>query len=270
MFNRGIEVKTPDQIDDMRRAGVVVGETLALLRSSAAPGMTTKDLDRIAKDHILGSGATSNFLGYYGFTGVICSSVNEEIVHGIPGDRVLLEGDIVSLDCGAIINGWHGDAAITIPIGEVAEDIVELMRVCEESLWQGIAAAAVGGHIGDIGHAIETYIDSQGAYGNVDGYTGHGIGSEMHMDPSVPNVGKRGKGPRIRRGMALAIEPMITLHPGDTRTLDDDWTVVSADGSWASHFEHTLAFTDTGLWVLTALDGGKARLEELGLPFGGH
>lgn len=270
MFNRGIEIKTPEQIDTMRRAGVVVADTLELVRNTVAPGITTGELDSIAEKFILDAGATSNFKGYYGFTGVICTSVNDQVVHGIPGSRVLDEGDILSIDCGAIIDGWHGDAAITVPVGPASAEVNKLLRVCEESLWRGIAAASVGGHIGDIGDAVDTYIAGEGGFGNVDGFTGHGIGSEMHMDPSVPNKGKRGKGARIRRGMALAIEPMVTQRPGDTQTLDDDWTVVTSDGSWSAHFEHSVAFTETGLWVLTAHDGGEARLAELDIPYGGR
>lgn len=270
MFDRGIEIKSPAQIDVMRQAGLVVGETLELLASTAKAGMTTGELNEIASNHIRSSGATSNFLGYYGFTGVICTSVNEQVVHGIPADRVLLDGDIISIDCGAIIDGWHGDAATTVAIGEVPANIRELMRVTEESLWRGIAAAHLGGKVGDISHAIETFIDGQGSYGIVEGYTGHGIGTQMHMAPNVPNQGRAGRGPKLVQGMALAVEPMVSLGSADTYTLADDWTVVTADGSWAAHFEHTFTLTDTGTWVLTALDGGKARLAELGVAFGGR
>jgi methionyl aminopeptidase len=269
MFDRGIEIKTPDQIAVMRAAGLVVGETLELLRSSVAAGMSTGDLDAMAHDHIRSRGATSNFLGYHGFTGVICTSVNDEVVHGIPGARVLRDGDIISIDCGAIVDGWHGDAAITVAIGDVPDEVTELMRVTEDAMWRGIAAARLGGRVSDISHAIETSVVAAGDYGIVEGYTGHGIGSEMHQAPDVLNYGKPRRGPKLVKGLALAVEPMVTLGTSDTRTLDDDWTVVTADGSWAAHFENTFTLTDTGAWVLTALDGGRARLTELGVPYGG-
>ncbi len=270
MFDRGIEIKTPAQIESMRSAGLVVASTLDLLRTSAVAGMSTAELDVIAHDHIRSQGATSNFLGYHGFTGVICTSVNDEVVHGIPGTRTLNDGDIISIDCGAIIDGWHGDAAITVAIGDVPDEITELMRVTEESLWAGIAAARLGGRVSDISHAVENSIRAEGDYGIVEGFTGHGIGSAMHQPPNVPNVGRPGRGAKVVRGLALAVEPMVTMHSPYTRTLDDDWTVVTEDGSWAAHFEHTFTLTDDGTWVLTAIDGGKARLDALGVPYGGH
>ncbi|MDQ3157214.1 MAG: type I methionyl aminopeptidase [Actinomycetota bacterium] len=270
MFDRGIELKTPEQIDIMRKAGLVVGKTLELLRATAAAGMTTGELDAIAHDNIRSLGATSNFLGYHGFTGVICTSVNDEVVHGIPGGRVLNDGDIISIDCGAIVDGWHGDAATTVAIGEVPDNVAELLRVTEESMWRGIAAAALGGRVSDISHAIETYVDSQGDYGIVEGYTGHGIGTAMHQPPNVPNYGRPGRGPKLVKGLALAVEPMVSLGTSDTRTLADDWTVVTGDGTWAAHFEHSFTLTDEGTWILTALDGGEAKLKELGVPFGGR
>jgi len=270
MFDRGIEIKSPAQIASMREAGLVVGRTLEMLRGAAVAGVTTGELDALAHEHILSLGATSNFLGYHGFTGVICASVNDEVVHGIPGSRVLHDGDVLSIDCGAIVDGWHGDAAITVPIGEVPADVTELLRVTEESMWRGIAAAALGGRVSDISHTIETYLDGQGDYGIVEGYTGHGIGSAMHQPPNVPNYGRAGRGPKLVLGMALAVEPMVTLGTADTRTLADDWTVVTADGSWAAHFENTFTITEQGVWVLTALDGGAAKLAELGVPFGGR
>jgi methionyl aminopeptidase len=195
--------------------------------------------------------------------------VNDEVVHGIPGSRVLADGDVISIDCGAIVEGWHGDAAMTVAVGTVAPDVLELMRVTEESLWRGLAAARVGGRVGDISHAVESFVRDAGSYGIVDGYTGHGIGSEMHMEPDVPNEGRAGRGPRLKRGMALAVEPMITLGTSDTVVASDEWTVVTADRSWAAHYEHTFALTEQGVWVLTAEDGGRSRLEALGVPFGG-
>lgn len=278
MFDRGMEIKTPAQIEIMRQAGLVVGKTLELLRHSAAAGMTTGELNAIAHDNIRSLGATSNFLGYGahgpagagGFAGVICTSVNDEVVHGIPGARVLNDGDIISIDCGAIVDGWHGDAAITVAIGEVPAEVCELMRVTEESMWRGIAAASLGGRVSDISHAIETYIQAQGNYGIIEGYTGHGIGTAMHQPPNVPNSGRPGRGPKLVKGLALAVEPMVSLGTSDSRTLADDWTVVTDDGTWAAHFEHSFTLTDAGTWILTAPDGGEAKLKELGVPFGGH
>jgi methionyl aminopeptidase len=197
-------------------------------------------------------------------------SVNDEVVHGVPGSRVLAEGDVVSIDCGAIVEGWHGDAALTVAVGEAQPAAAELMRVTEESLWRGIAAAALGGRVGDISHAIESYAGSQGRYGIVPDYTGHGIGSAMHQPPNVPNHGRAGKGLRLVEGLALAVEPMLVAGPPDTHVADDEWTVRTDDGSLAAHFEHTFTLTDRGSWVLTALDGGESRLAELGVPFGGR
>jgi methionyl aminopeptidase len=266
---RMIEYKTPEQIQKMRVAGLLVGETLQLLRESVQPGMTTKDLDAIAEANIRKGGGIPSFIGVPGGPGVIdfpatlCTSVNDEIVHGIPGDRVIREGDIVSIDCGAVVDGWHGDAAITVGVGEIAAEHAELLRVCEESLWRGMAAATLTGRINDIGDAIEAYVDSAGEYGIVEEYVGHGIGSEMHQAPQVPNYSVRAKLERMRKGLVLAVEPMINLGGRHTRTLSDGWTVVTSDGSYSAHFEHTFTLTDDGPWVLTALDGGGARMREL-------
>lgn len=269
--DRGVEIKTPEQIAVMRRAGLLVGETLELLRASVRPGVTTGELDAIAEDHIRSKGGVPSFKGYSHppFPASICASVNDQVVHGIPGDRVLAEGDVISIDCGAIVDGWHGDAATTVAVGSVPADVVELMEVTEESMWRGIAAARLGGRVTDISHAIETYVRSRGNFGILEDYTGHGIGSQMHMPPNVPNHGRPGRGPKLVRGMALAVEPMIALGSQDTYVEDDDWTVSMSDGRWAAHYEHTFTLTPTGLWVLTALDGGEAKLAELGVPFGG-
>jgi methionyl aminopeptidase len=269
--SRGIEVKTPAQIERMRAAGMVVAETLALVTAAARPGMTTADLDVLAEDHIRSCDAVPSFKGYSHppFPASICASVNEQIVHGVPDDRVLAEGDLLSVDCGAIVDGWHGDAAVTIAIGEVAEPARRLMEVTEEALWRGLAAARPEGRVGDISHAVETYVRSQGDYGIVLDYTGHGIGSQMHQPPDVPNRGKPGRGPRLIPGLALAVEPMVVLGRPESSVLDDDWTVVTDDGSLAAHYEHTFALTERGAWVLTALDGGRERLEALGVPYGG-
>jgi methionyl aminopeptidase len=228
--------------------------------------VSTGELDAIAEDHIRSKGAVPNFLGYHGFTGTICASINEEIVHGIPRpDRRLAEGDNISIDCGAILDGWHGDAAITVAVGEVSPEVAELLRVCEESMWRGFAAARLGGRVSDIGAAIESYVRSQGDYGIVEEYGGHGIGTEMHQEPHVLNYGRPGKGPRLQKGLVLAVEPMLTLGSRFTRELDDQWTVSTTDGKVAAHFEHTFTLTDEGPWVLTALDGGTERLAALGV-----
>lgn len=268
--DRGVEIKSSDQIALMRQAGRIVGETLELCRASVRPGMTTDELDRLAEDHIRDRGATPSFKGYQGFPKTLCVSVNDEIVHGIPGPRRLESGDIVSIDCGAIVEGWHGDAAITVALGDVSDEVRRLLSACEEALWRGIAAARIGGHVTDIGHAVESYVRGIGSYGIVEDYVGHGIGSSMHMAPNVPNVGSPGHGPRLVRGIALAVEPMLTLGGVETDLLDDDWTVVARDGSLAAHFEHTFTLTRDGIWVLTALDGGSARLPALGAPYGGE
>ncbi|MBS4753610.1 type I methionyl aminopeptidase [Nocardioides sp. zg-ZUI104] len=271
-FDQRIEIKTPEQVRAMRAAGLVVGRTLELLRDAVRPGVSTAELDALAAQSIRDAGALPSFLGYGDppFPATICTSVNDAVVHGIPGGRVLAEGDVVSIDCGAIVDGWHGDAAITVAVGEVRDDVRELMRVTEEALWRGLAAARVGGRVGDISAAVETYVVGQGAYGIVDGYTGHGIGTSMHMDPDVPNRGRAGRGPRLKQGIALAVEPMISLGSCDSVLAEDDWTVLTDDGSWAAHFEHTFALTERGVWVLTAEDGGRARLEALGAPYGGE
>jgi methionyl aminopeptidase len=182
-------------------------------------------------------------------------------------------GDVISIDCGAIVQGWHGDAAITVAVGgpeAVPDDVRRLLEVTEDALWAGIAAARLGGRVSDISHAVESAVRSQGEYGILEDYVGHGIGSAMHMPPNVPNVGRGGRGPKLVKGLALAVEPMVTLGTHDTEVLEDDWTVVTADGSLAAHFEHTFTLTPDGLWVLTALDGGAATLAALGAPYGGR
>ena len=269
LFGPKLELKTPAQIAIMRRAGLVVGETLELLRSQVRPGITTGELDAIAEDAIRAAGATPSFLGYQGFPASICTSVNDEVVHGIPGTRALVEGDLISIDCGAIVDGWHGDAALTVAVGAITPQAQALMHVTRESMWRGLAAATVGGRVGDISRAVSSYVESAGDYGIVEDYTGHGIGTAMHLDPDVPNYVTGRRTPRMDLGLALAVEPMITLGSQQTTVLGDDWTVVTRDGSWSAHFEHTFALTDRGVWVLTALDGGQADLERLGVPFGG-
>jgi methionyl aminopeptidase len=272
-----IQIKSEAEIALMREAGLVVGRTLERLKAAVRPGMTTADLDAIAEAAIRGEGAIPSFKGYRGFPACICTSVNSEIVHGIPSkDAVIRDGDVISIDCGAIVDGYHGDAAVTVPVGEVADDVLELLRVTEESLWRGMAAARLGGRLIDISRAVETYIRSQphpcagraggASWGIVEEYVGHGIGTEMHQDPQVYNyVGRRmAKGPVLEKGLALAVEPMVNLGSRATRVLDDEWTVVTQDGAPSAHFEHTFTLTESGPWVLTALDGGAARLRELG------
>ena len=270
LFDRGVEIKSPEQVDAMRRAGLVVGRTLELMRASVRAGISTAELDAIAEDHIRSSGAVPSFKGYQGFPASICASVNDEVVHGIPGSRVLADGDLVSIDCGAIVDGWHGDAAITVSVGAVADHLSALMRVTEEAMWRGIAAARLGGRVTDISHAVEQHVRATGPYGILEDYTGHGIGSQMHQAPDVPNYGRPGRGSKLVQGLALAVEPMITLGTKDTLLLDDEWTVVTADGTWAAHCEHTFTLTEHGTWVLTALDGGEEMLRTLGVPFGGR
>ncbi|GAA1584002.1 MULTISPECIES: type I methionyl aminopeptidase [Kribbella] len=269
--DRGIEIKTREQILAMRKAGLVVGRTLELLRGAVRAGITTGELDAIAEDNIRSSGATPSFKGYHGFTGSICASVNDEIVHGIPGERVLADGDLISIDCGAIVDGWHGDAAITVPVGgpeAVADELLELARICEESMWRGFAAARLGGRLSDISAAVEAHVRANSSYGIVEDFVGHGIGSAMHQPPNVPNFGRPGKGPKLVEGMALAVEPMLTLGKQENHTLEDDWTVVTDDGQAAAHTEHTFTLTPEGPWVLTAIDGGEAKLAELGITYG--
>lgn len=241
----------------MRAAGALVARTLVAVTKLAAPGVTTGELDALAEQTIRDAGAVPSFLGYHGFPASICASVNEQIVHGIPADsRVLADGDLVSVDCGAILDGWHGDAAVTIPVGAVSAADLALSAACEAGLYAGIAAVLPGGRLSDISHAVQTACETAGErdgvrYGIVADYGGHGIGTSMHMDPFLPNYGDPGHGPRLRLGMALAVEPMITAGDPETRELDDGWTVVTADGGRAVHWEHSVAVTEDGPRVLT-------------------
>jgi methionyl aminopeptidase len=237
----------------MRRAGRVVAEMHAAIRAIAAPGVTTGDLDRAARDVIARNGARSNFLNYHGFPAVICASVNDEVIHGIPGARVLAEGDVVSIDCGAIVDGWHGDAAFTMGIGAIAPDAQRLLDVADLALAAAIKEMVPGGYVGNIGAAVDGVVSAAG-YGSPREYTGHGIGRAMHEHPDVPNRGRRGKGSPLEPGVVLAIEPMIISGGTDqVRELADGWTVVSADGSLAAHVEHTVLVTDDGPEILTRL-----------------
>ena len=254
-----IQIKTLDQLKLMRKAGLVVAQTLDLMRSAIVPGATTNDLNNIAIKNLAAHNAKSNFLNYHGFPAVICASINDEIVHGIPNDRPIVDGDVVSIDFGAIIEGWHGDAAFSVIAGTKNPDDQKLLDTCEESMWRGIAAGKLGANLTDISFAIEDYIRSQGN-------GGHGIGTEMHQEPHVLNFGAAGMGPELKPGIALAIEPMITRGSPKTKVLADEWTVVSQDGTRGAHFEHSFAILEDGKpFVLTATDGGREKLGSLGI-----
>lgn len=256
----------------MRRAGLVVADSLAAVQASARPGMTTAELDLVAADVIRSAGATPSFLGYHGYPATVCVSVNEEVVHGIPGSRVLVEGDVVSIDCGAIIDGWHGDSALTFVLGDADPADEALSRLTERAMWAGIAALASADRLGAVGDAVEDVVEAAGTsvngghpYGIVQEYVGHGIGRSMHEPPEVLNYRTRDRGARVRPGLCVAVEPMITRGTRFTQVLDDEWTVVTDDGGRASHWEHTVAILEDGLWVLTAHDGGAAQLAALGV-----
>ena len=249
-YSGGITIKSQQELDLMRKAGEIVGETLNLLKASVEPGMTTRDLDRIAFKEITRRGATPTFKGYRGFPATICASVNEEIVHGIPSKRVIKEGDIVKVDVGATYEGLIGDAAVTIPVGAVDETLLALMEDTRLGLEAGIKAAVPGARVGDIGAAVQDYGESRG-YGVVREFVGHGVGRFLHEDPQVPNYGIAGRGALLRPGMCIAIEPMFNLGDWRTRILDDQWTVVTSDGKLSSHFEHSIAITDQGPKILT-------------------
>jgi len=246
-------LKTPEQIAVMRRAGRVVAEMLDACQAAARPGVTTADLDKVAREVLARRGAKSNFLNYHGYPAVICTSPNNVIVHGIPGSYRLREGDLISIDCGAIIEGWHGDAARTIGVGEISEQARKLVRVTEESLWAGIEHVRKGARLSDIGHAVQTVAEGAG-FSVVREYVGHGIGRAMHEEPQVPNYGLPGKGIKLKVGHVLAVEPMVNLGSAETSLNDDGWTVVTADGTLSAHFEHSIAVTEDGPEVLTVSD----------------
>ncbi|MFC5286080.1 type I methionyl aminopeptidase [Actinokineospora guangxiensis] len=253
-----IEIKSPGELQAMRAAGLVVHRALTAVAAAAKAGVSTQELDELAEQTIRDAGAVPSFKGYHGFPASICASVNEQIVHGIPNrEQVLADGDMISVDCGAILDSWHGDSAVTLFIGEAAEADEQLSEATRVAMLAGIEALVVGARLTDISHAIEQSAIASGeahgrVYGIVREYGGHGIGSSMHMDPFLPNHGKPGKGPRLRPGMAIAIEPMLTLGTEETVELEDGWTVVTADGSRSAHWEHSVAVTDDGPWVLTA------------------
>lgn len=266
-MSRQIELKTNAQMAKMHEAGLILHQGLDAVVAEAKPGVTTKDLDQVFRKVLADNGATSNFLGYYGFPATICASVNDEVVHGIPGDRVLQEGDIISVDAGAIIDGWHSDSARTVFVGDVTPEDQRLSAITEDAMWAGIAAYATAKHVGEIGNAIEDYVRAQDGdhLGILEDYVGHGIGSAMHQAPDVFNYRSGMRGPRIKAGMVLAIEPMLVRGDIATKTLSDDWTVVTVDGANASQWEHSVARHKEGIWVITSPDGGAAQLERLGV-----
>lgn len=279
MFGRDrVELKTPEQVLLMRRAGLVVADALAAARAAARAGATTADLDAVAAAVIADAGAQPSFLGYYDYPATICVSVNDEVVHGIPSDRVLEPGDVVSIDCGAIVEGWHGDSALTLVLPEADPADVALSELTERAMWDGIAALAsasgpgIADRLGVVGEAVEQAVETTDPAGNggapfgiVQDYVGHGIGSAMHQPPDVLNYRTRDRGQRLKAGMCLAVEPMITRGGAGTEVLEDDWTVVTVDGSRAAHWEHSVALHGGGIWVLTAVDGGAAELAARGV-----
>jgi methionyl aminopeptidase len=248
--------KSSQEVDRMRRAGRLVGHTLSIVSAAARPGVSLLELDQLAERTIREAGATPSFLGYHGFPATLCLSPNDVVVHGIPNGYVVQEGDVLSIDCGAIVEGYHGDAAVTIPIGEVDEAARRLIATTERSMWAGIGQVRAGRRLSDIGHAVEQVALEPG-YGVVREYVGHGIGTAMHEEPQVPNYGRPGRGLRLDVGLVLAIEPMLNQGGPETEVLDDGWTVVTRDASRSAHFEHTVAITPAGPEVLTLLDGAR-------------
>ncbi|MGA2372961.1 MAG: type I methionyl aminopeptidase [Candidatus Korobacteraceae bacterium] len=247
-----IVCKSASEIEKMRRSGRIVRQVLEAARDAVAPGRSTMDLERVAERKIRDLGAKPAFKGYYDYPCVLCASVNNEIVHGIPSEkRVLKEGDIVSLDCGVVLDGYYGDAAITVPVGDgITPELQKLLSVTQESLSQGIEAARVGNTIGDVGAAVQKLVEASG-FSVVRDFVGHGIGTRLHEDPQVPNYGTPGHGPKLRDGMVLAIEPMVNMGRPETRLLEDKWTAVTEDGSYSAHFEHCIAVTKNGPVILT-------------------
>jgi methionyl aminopeptidase len=237
----------------MRRAGRMVAEILQLLREKVRPGITTLELDRLAEQQCIKWKARPAFKGYGGFPFTICASPNEQVVHGFSNSQPLVDGDIISIDFGLIIDGFYGDSAVTIPVGEISEDAADLLRVTEESLHCGIAAALAGAHLSDVSNAVQTNVESAG-YSVVRDFVGHGIGRQLHEDPQVPNFGVPGRGPRLKSGMTIAIEPMVNAGRADVKVLSDGWTAVTVDGRLSAHFEHTIAITENGPEILTRLE----------------
>ena len=240
-----MSAKSSRELDIMREAGRIVAQTHEAVKQAIEPGITTRELDAVADKVIRAAGAFPSFMGYNGYPAAICTSVNEELVHGIPGNRRLAEGDIISVDIGALYRGYHGDSAWTYPVGRISPEVAELLQVTEESLFAGIRMAVVGNRLSDISHAVQELVEARG-FSIVRDYVGHGIGSDMHEEPQIPNYGPPGKGPRLRPGMALAIEPIVNAGVPEVRTLSDDWTVVTVDGKRCAHFEHTVAIVEDG------------------------
>lgn len=247
-----IFIKNDLELDLMRKAGRIVAETLLLLEHEIKPGISTKELDRIAEQFITEQGAKPSFKGLYGFPATLCISVNNEVVHGIPGGYILKDSDIVSIDCGACLDGFHGDAARTFPVGNISEDASKLIKVTEQSFFEGIKFAQIGNRLTDISHAIQDHIEANG-FSVVKDFVGHGIGRDLHEDPEVPNFGRPGRGPVLTKGMVLAIEPMVNVGTFKVRTLRNDWTVVTSDGSLSAHYENTVAILPDGPEVLTLI-----------------
>ncbi len=251
LMNKAVEVKSREELAIMRSAGIVVADILVLLKGMVKPGMTTGHIDQVCREELKKRGALPAFLNYHGFPGVICVSINSEVVHGIPSDkRVLKEADIVGLDFGCVIDGWFADSAMTVPVGTISEDAQRLIRVTRECLEKGMAAVKDGARIGDIGSAVQIHAEAHG-YTLVREFVGHGIGRSLHEEPPVPNYGKPGTGGRLKSGMTIAIEPMVNMGGPEVATLGDGWTAVTKDGKLSAHFEHTVAVTDTGFEILT-------------------
>jgi methionyl aminopeptidase len=247
-----IVCRSAAELERMRAAGRLVGEVLTALTPRVAPGVTTAELDEIAEKMITDAGAIPAFKGYHGYPATICASINEEVIHGIPsGQRVLREGDILSIDVGASLEGYFGDSAITLPVGQVSEEAARLLTVTEEALYKAIDVAKPGGRVSDIGHAVQKHVEAYG-FSVVREFVGHGIGQRMHEEPQVPNYGEPGRGPRLSEGMVLAIEPMVNAGKPAVKVLSDGWTAVTRDKSLSAHFEHTVAITASGAWILTA------------------
>ncbi|MDD7782081.1 type I methionyl aminopeptidase [Bacillus sp. BLCC1-0148] len=244
--------KTPREIEIMREAGRIVALTHQELKQHITPGITTKELDQIAEKTIQKYGATPSFKGYNGFPGSICASVNEELVHGIPGKRKLKEGDIISIDIGVKYNGYHGDSAWTYPVGNISESVQKLLDVTEKSLYLGLEQVKPGERLSNISHAVQTHAEENG-FSIVREYVGHGIGQDLHEDPQIPHYGPPNRGPRLKPGMVICVEPMVNQGRRYVKTLSDDWTVVTVDGKWCAHFEHTIALTEAGYEILTTL-----------------
>ena len=247
-----IIIKSKREIEKLREAGRVVAETHAFLKELIKPGITTGELDKRAEEFIRKKGSIPAFKGYGGFPGSICASINEEVVHGIPGKKELKDGDIISLDIGSIVDGYYGDSAKTHPVGEISEENKKLITVTRQSFYEGIKFAKVGFRLSDISHAIQTYAEAEG-FSIVRDFVGHGIGQEMHEEPQIPNYGPPGKGPRLREGMVLAIEPMVNIGTHRVKVLEDDWTVITSDGKNSAHYEHTIAITDDEPRILSLI-----------------